>query len=150
MEFDGRRSVVKVHDLSRALPEPPPVRARTSGVGGSPGEVLAPIPGNVLQVLVEAGHRLERAVCVPHAGAHLQRSGRNAIVGHHLEILPAAAPAVDNQRIELRLNAAVGPGRSWCRAGARTADTPLALDGRDRHRTPAVLPSESLTGLATR
>ena len=49
------RATMLVHDPRRALPEPPPVRARSGGVAGAPGEVLAPIPGNVLQVLVEPG-----------------------------------------------------------------------------------------------
>jgi acetyl-CoA/propionyl-CoA carboxylase biotin carboxyl carrier protein len=66
MELDGRRAVVKVHDPARTLPEPPLVRARTGGHGGAPGEVLAPIPGNVLQVLVEAGQviRAGEVVCI--------------------------------------------------------------------------------------
>jgi acetyl-CoA/propionyl-CoA carboxylase biotin carboxyl carrier protein len=55
MEVDGRRSVVKLHDPARALPEPPPVRPRSAGGAGAPGEVTAPIPGNVLQVLVAPG-----------------------------------------------------------------------------------------------
>jgi biotin carboxyl carrier protein len=66
MEVDGRRAVVRLHDPARSLPEPPPVRPRTSGVGGAAGEVVAPIPGNVLQVLVEAGQEVSAGdvVCI--------------------------------------------------------------------------------------
>ncbi len=55
MEIDGRRSIVKLHDPLRALPEAPAVRPRGAGGGAEAGEVTAPIPGNVLQVLVEPG-----------------------------------------------------------------------------------------------
>jgi len=66
MEIDGRRSVVTMHDASRALPEPPPVRPRTRGAGGADGDVVAPIPGNVLQVLVAAGQVVKagEVVCI--------------------------------------------------------------------------------------
>jgi biotin carboxyl carrier protein len=65
MEIDGRRAVVKLHDPARSLPEPPPVRQRGAGAGVH-GEVLAPIPGNVLQVLVEAGQVVAagQVVCI--------------------------------------------------------------------------------------
>ena len=66
VEIDGKRATMLVHDPAGALPEPPPVRAR-SGVGaGAPGEVTAPIPGNVLQVLVEAGQTIAagEVVCI--------------------------------------------------------------------------------------
>jgi acetyl-CoA/propionyl-CoA carboxylase biotin carboxyl carrier protein len=66
MEIDGRRAVVKLHDPTRSLPEPPPVRPRGAGAAGAHGEVLAPIPGNVLQVLVEAGQVVAagQVVCI--------------------------------------------------------------------------------------
>ena len=66
MEIDGKRATMLVHDPRTALPEPPPVRARTAGGAGSPGEVVAPIPGNVLQVLVEPGQQVEagQVVCI--------------------------------------------------------------------------------------
>ncbi|MCW2926730.1 MAG: acetyl-CoA carboxylase, biotin carboxylase [Thermoleophilia bacterium] len=66
MEIDGRRAVVKLHDPARALPEPPAVRARSGGISGAPGEVLAPIPGNVLQVLVQPGQAVQagEVVCI--------------------------------------------------------------------------------------
>lgn len=55
VEIDGKRATMLVHDPANALPEPPAVRARTAGGAGAPGEVSAPIPGNVLQVLVKPG-----------------------------------------------------------------------------------------------
>jgi acetyl-CoA/propionyl-CoA carboxylase biotin carboxyl carrier protein len=66
VEIDGKRAMMLVHDPRGALPEPPPVRARTGGGAGAPGEVTAPIPGNVLQVLVEAGQvvRAGEVVCI--------------------------------------------------------------------------------------
>ena len=66
VEVDGRRSVVHVHDPSRELPEPPVVRPRIGGAAGAPGEVTAPIPGNVLQVLVKAGQTIAagQIVCI--------------------------------------------------------------------------------------
>ena len=66
MEVDGRRSVVKLHDPERALPEAPPVRSRAAGGAGAPGEVVAPIPGNVLQVLVQPGQTIKagEVVCI--------------------------------------------------------------------------------------
>ncbi|MCW2923307.1 MAG: acetyl-CoA carboxylase, biotin carboxylase [Thermoleophilia bacterium] len=65
-EIDGRRAVVRLHDPSRALPEPPAVRPRSAGAAGAPGEVAAPIPGNVLQVLVTEGQAVEagQVVCI--------------------------------------------------------------------------------------
>ncbi len=66
MEVDGRRSIVKLHDPARALPEPPAVRPRSGGGAGAPGEVVAPIPGNVLQVLVQPGQTIKagEVVCI--------------------------------------------------------------------------------------
>ncbi|MCB0878514.1 MAG: biotin/lipoyl-binding protein, partial [Thermoleophilia bacterium] len=66
VEIDGKRATMLVHDPAGALPEPPPVRARTGGGLGAPGEVTAPIPGNVLQVLVEPGQLVKagEVVCI--------------------------------------------------------------------------------------
>jgi biotin carboxyl carrier protein len=55
IEVDGRRFTVAVHDPATSLPLPPPVRARSAIGTHSGGNVLAPIPGNVLKVLVEPG-----------------------------------------------------------------------------------------------
>jgi acetyl-CoA/propionyl-CoA carboxylase, biotin carboxylase, biotin carboxyl carrier protein len=66
VEIDGKRATMLVHDPAGALPQPPPVRPRTGGGVGAPGEVTAPIPGNVLQVLVEAGQVVKagQVVCI--------------------------------------------------------------------------------------
>jgi acetyl-CoA/propionyl-CoA carboxylase biotin carboxyl carrier protein len=66
VEIDGKRATMLVHDPAGALPEPPPVRPRAAGGAGAPGEVTAPIPGNVLQVLVEAGQTIHagEVVCI--------------------------------------------------------------------------------------
>jgi len=66
VEIDGRRATIALHDPATALPEPPPIRARSAGGAGSPGEVTAPIPGNVLQVLVQPGQTIVtgQVVCI--------------------------------------------------------------------------------------
>jgi acetyl-CoA/propionyl-CoA carboxylase biotin carboxyl carrier protein len=66
VEIDGKRATMLVHDPRGALPEPPLVRPRSAGGAGAPGEVIAPIPGNVLQVLVEPGQEVAAGdvVCI--------------------------------------------------------------------------------------
>ena len=65
MEIDGRRAVVALHDPTRELPTAPPVRART-GAAAAAGDIVAPIPGNVLQVLVVPGQvvRAGEVLCI--------------------------------------------------------------------------------------
>jgi acetyl-CoA/propionyl-CoA carboxylase biotin carboxyl carrier protein len=66
VEIDGKRAHMRIHDPANALPEPPVVRARSAGGVGAPGDVSAPIPGNVLQVLVQPGQRVQarELVCI--------------------------------------------------------------------------------------
>ena len=68
LELDGQRVEAVVHDPRRALPAPPIVRARGTAAGGlsADGSLVAPIPGNVLQVLVKAGQPVQagEVVCI--------------------------------------------------------------------------------------
>jgi acetyl-CoA/propionyl-CoA carboxylase biotin carboxyl carrier protein len=66
VEVDGHRAEVIVHDPATSLPAAPAVRPRSSGGSGSGSEIVAPIPGNVLQVLVDPGTtvRAGDVVCI--------------------------------------------------------------------------------------
>jgi biotin carboxyl carrier protein len=66
VEVDGRRFEVAVRDPEMSLPLPPAVRPRTATGSGADGTVTAPIPGNVLRVLVAAGDHVATGdvVCI--------------------------------------------------------------------------------------
>jgi biotin carboxyl carrier protein len=65
-EVHGQRVTVTVFDRELGPPLPPPIRDRHAGTGSSDGSIVAPIPGNVLHVHVEAGQRVHagQVVCV--------------------------------------------------------------------------------------
>jgi acetyl-CoA/propionyl-CoA carboxylase biotin carboxyl carrier protein len=110
VEIDGKRATMLVHDPRGALPEPPPVRARGIGGAGAAGEVTAPIPGNVLQVLVQAGQvvkagevvcileamKMENEIAAPSSGTVEQvrvAPGEAVAAGHVLVSVTADEPS---------------------------------------------------------
>lgn len=66
VEIDGKRATMLVYNPPGALPEPPAVRTRSTHGSASTGDITAPIPGNVLKVLVKAGQTIQRGevVCI--------------------------------------------------------------------------------------
>jgi acetyl-CoA/propionyl-CoA carboxylase biotin carboxyl carrier protein len=67
VEVDGHRFEVAVHDPAPwALRLPPRIRDRSASGAAATGDVAAPIPGNVLQVLVSAGQQVRagEVVCI--------------------------------------------------------------------------------------